>query len=79
MPERSNEDGGAVTEGSSGGTALMLVTMLMAQLKTRDAVDLDKIEQALKMLLDREITQEQMADVGNALAVVQGLQNIPNV
>ena len=55
----------------------MLVTMLLAQLKTRDAVDLDKIEQALKMLLDRQITPEQMADVGNALAVVQGLHGIP--
>ena len=66
-----------MTEGSSGGTALMLVTMLLAQLKTRDAVDLDKIEQALKMLLDRQITPEQMADVGNALAVVQGLHGIP--
>lgn len=69
----------AVTEGSSGGTALMLVTMLLAQLKTRDAVDLEKIEQALKMLLDRQISPEQMADVGNALAVVQGLQDIPNL
>lgn len=72
-------EGAAVTEGSSGGTALMLVTMLIAQLKTRDAVDLEKIEQGLKMLLDREIGAEQMADVGNALAVVQGLQGIPNV
>ena len=68
-----------MAEGSSGGTALMLVTMLIAQLKTRDAVDLEKIEQGLKMLLDREIGAEQMADVGNALAVVQGLQGIPNV
>ena len=66
-----------MTEGSSGGTALMLVTMLLAQLKTRDGVDLDKIEQGLKLLLDREISPEQMADVGNALAVVQGLQGIP--
>jgi hypothetical protein len=64
-------------EGSSGGTALMLVTMLMAQLKTRDLVDLDKMEQGLKLLLDRQISPEQMADVGNALAVVQGLQSIP--
>lgn len=65
-------------EGSAGGTALMLVTMLMAQLKTRNLVDLDKIEQGLKLLLDRPITSEQMADVGNALAVVQGLQDIPS-
>ena len=56
----------------------MLVTMLMAQLKTRDMVDLDKIEQGLTMLLDREISPEQMADVGNALAVVRGLQEIPS-
>ncbi|HEY0445415.1 MAG TPA: hypothetical protein VGD19_03080 [Allosphingosinicella sp.] len=64
-------------EGSSGGTALALVTMLLAQMKTRGLVDLDQIEQALTMLLDRPITPEQMADAGNALAVVQGLQGIP--
>ena len=64
-------------EGSSGGTALTLVTMLLAQLRTRDMVDLDQIEQGLRMLLDRPITAEQMADAGNALAVVQGLQGIP--
>jgi len=66
-------------EGSSGGTALMLVTMLLAQLKSRDAVELDKMEQGLNMLLDRPISAEQMADVGNALAVVKGLQGIPSV
>jgi hypothetical protein len=64
-------------EGSSGGTALMLVTMLLAQLKTRDMVDLDKIAQGLTMLLDRPLTTEQLADAGNALAVVQGLQKMP--
>ena len=63
-------------EGTSGGTALTLVTMLLAQLKTRDMVDLDQIEQGLKMLLDRPITPEQMTDAGNALAVVQGLQGL---
>jgi hypothetical protein len=51
--------------------------MLLAQMKTRGLVDLDQIEQALTMLLDRPITPEQMADAGNALAVVQGLQGIP--
>ena len=40
-------------EGSSGGTALMLVTMLLAQLHTRELAQLDKLEQGLKMLLDR--------------------------
>lgn len=64
-------------EGSSGGTALALVTMLLAQMKTRGEVDLDQIEQALTMLLDRPITAEQMADAGNALAVVRGLQEVP--
>ena len=65
-------------EGSSGGTALTLVTMLLAQLQTRGMVDLDQIEEGLRMLLDRPITPEQMADAGNALAVVQGLQGIPS-
>jgi len=65
-------------EGSSGGTALTLVTLLIAQLKTRDQVDLDQIEQALNMLVDRPITPEQMADARNALAVVQGLQGMPS-
>ncbi len=65
-------------EGNSGGTALTLVTLLIAQLKTRDMVDLDQIEQALRMLVDRPITAEQMTDVGNALAVVQGLKGIPS-
>ncbi len=65
-------------EGSSGGTALTLVTMLLAQLQTRGTVDLGQIEQGLKMLLDRPITPEQMADAGNALAVVQGLSGIGN-
>lgn len=64
-------------EGSSGGTALTLVTMLLAQLKTRGMVDLDQIEQGLRLLLDRPLTAEQMADAGNALAVVQGLQHMP--
>ena len=64
-------------EGNSGGTALTLVTLLIAQLKTRDMVDLDQIEQALRMLIERPITAEQMTDVGNALAVVQGLKDIP--
>ena len=65
-------------EGTSGGTALTLVTMLLAQLKTRDLVDLEKIEQGLQMLLDRPLTSEQMTDAGNALAVIQGLQGIPS-
>ena len=65
-------------EGNSGGTALTLVTLLIAQLKTRDLVDLDQIEQALRMLIERPITAEQMSDVGNALAVVQGLKGIPS-
>jgi hypothetical protein len=65
-------------EGSSGGTALMLVTMLLAQLNNRGMVELDKIEQGLKMLLSRDLTSEQLADVGNALAVVQGLQITPD-
>ena len=66
-------------EGSSGGTALVLVTMLLAQLKTRELVDTHQIEEALRLLLDRPITAEQMTDAGNALAVVQGLHGIPSV
>jgi hypothetical protein len=65
-------------EGTSGGTALTLVTMLLAQLRTRDMVDLDQIEQGLQMLLERPLTPEQMTDAGNALAVVQGLKGIPS-
>ena len=65
-------------EGDSGGTALTLVTLLLAQLKTRDMVDLEQLEQALRMLIERPITAEQMTDVGNALAVVQGLKGIPS-
>ena len=65
-------------EGDSGGTALTLVTLLLAQLKTRDMVDLEQLEQALRMLIERPITAEQMTHVGNALAVVQGLKGIPS-
>ncbi len=65
-------------EGSSGGTALVLVTMLLAQLKARGDIDLDQIEQALRLLLEREISVEQLTDTTNALAVVQGLQGIPS-
>jgi hypothetical protein len=65
-------------EGNSGGTALTLVTLLIAQLKTRDLVDLDQLEQALRMLIERPISPDQMTDVGNALAVVQGLKGIPS-
>lgn len=65
-------------EGDSGGTALTLVTLLLAQMKTRDLVDLEQLEQALRMLIERPITAEQMTDVGNALAVVQGLKGIPS-
>lgn len=65
-------------EGDSGGTALTLVTLLLAQLKTRDMVDLEQLDQALRMLIERPITAEQMTDVGNALAVVQGLKGIPS-
>ena len=64
-------------EGSAGGTALTLVTLLMAQLRTRGLVDLDQVEQALRMLVERPLSAEQMADVGNALAVVTGLQEMP--
>ena len=66
-------------QGSSGGTALVLVTMLLAQLKARGDVDLDQMEQSLRLLLDREISDEQLTDSTNALAVVQGLQDIPTV
>jgi hypothetical protein len=52
----------------------MLVTMLLAQLNTRGLAELDKLEQGLTMLLDRQLSPEQLADVGNALAVVQGLR-----
>jgi hypothetical protein len=69
---------GSAMEGSSGGTALTLVTLLIAQLKTRNLVDLEQVEQALLMLVDRPITPEQMADARNALAVVQGLQGMPS-
>ena len=65
-------------EGDSGGTALTLVTLLLAQMKTRDLVDLEQLEQALRMLIERPITAEQMTDVGNVLAVVQGLKGIPS-
>ena len=65
-------------DGNTGGTALTLVTLLLAQLKTRDLVDLEQLEQALGMLIERPITAEQMTDVGNALAVVQGLKGIPS-
>jgi hypothetical protein len=64
-------------EGSSGGTALTLVTLAIAQLKARGLIDLDQIEQALSMLIERPITPEQIADAGNALAVVRGLRDIP--
>jgi hypothetical protein len=65
-------------EGNSGGTALTLVTLLIAQMKTRNLVDLDQVEQALRMLIERPITADQMTDVGNALAVIQGLKDIPS-
>jgi hypothetical protein len=65
-------------EGNSGGTALTLVTLLIAQMKTRNLVDLDQVEQALQMLIERPITADQMTDVGNALAVIQGLKDIPS-
>jgi hypothetical protein len=65
-------------QGSSGGTALTLVSLVIAQLQTRGLIDLDQIEQALRMLVERPITPEQIADAGNALAVVQGLQGIPS-
>ncbi len=65
-------------EGNSGGTAMTLVTLLIAQLKTRGLVDVDQLEQALRMLIERPITAEQMTDVGNALAVVNGLKDIPS-
>ena len=66
-------------QGSSGGTALVLVTMLIAQLKARGDVDLEQMEQSLRLLLEREISDEQLTDATNALAVVQGLQGIPTV
>jgi len=55
----------------------MLVTVLLAQLNTRGIAELDKLEQALVMLLDRPLAPEQLADAGNALAVVQGLRIEP--
>ncbi len=64
-------------EGSSGGTALTLVSLLIAQLQSRGLIDLDQIEQALRLLIDRPLTAEQITDAGNALTVVQGLQGIP--
>jgi hypothetical protein len=65
-------------EGTSGGTALVLVTMLLAQMQARGQVDLDQMEQSLRLLLDREISDEQLTDATNALAVVQGLKGIPS-
>lgn len=64
-------------EGSSGGTALTLVSLLIAQLQARGLIDLDQIEQALGLLIDRPLTAEQISDAGNALTVVQGLKGIP--
>jgi hypothetical protein len=66
-------------QGTSGGTALVLVTMLLAQMKARGEVDLDQMEQSLRLLLGREISDEQLTDATNALAVVQGLKGIPTV
>jgi hypothetical protein len=66
-------------QGTSGGTALVLVTMLLAQMKARGEVDLDQMEQSLRLLLDREISDEQLTDATNALAVVSGLKGIPTV
>jgi hypothetical protein len=62
-------------EGPSGGTALTLVTLVMAQLQNRDLIDLEHIEQALQILIDRPLTAEKITDARNALTVVQGLRN----
>jgi hemolysin activation/secretion protein len=62
-------------EGPSGGTASTLIALVMAQLQNRGLVDLEHIEQALQILIDRCLTAEQITDAHNALTVVQGLRN----
>ena len=63
-------------EGTSGGTALTLVSLALAQLQNRGLIDLGEMEQALHMLIDRPLSAEQITDAGNALTVVQGLQGM---
>jgi hypothetical protein len=62
-------------EGSAGGTALTLVTLVLAQLQNRGLINLEHIEQALQILVDQPLTTEQITDAENALTVVQGLRN----
>jgi hypothetical protein len=62
-------------EGSSGGTALTLVTLVMAQLQNRGLINLEHIEQALQILVHQPLTAEQITDAENAHTVAQGLRN----
>jgi hypothetical protein len=62
-------------ETTSGGTALTLVRLVMAQLQYRGLIDLEHIEEVLQILIDRPSTKEQIADAGKALTVVQDLRN----
>jgi hypothetical protein len=62
-------------DGTSGGTALTLVTLVMAQLQNRELIELEHVEQALHILIERPLTAEQIIDARNALKVVQGLRN----
>jgi hypothetical protein len=64
-------------QGTSGGTALTLVTLALAQMQNRGLIELVEMEQALRMLIDRPLRAEQITDAGNALTVVQGLLGTP--
>jgi hypothetical protein len=54
---------------------MTLVTLVMAQLQNRGLIDIEHIEQALQILIDRRLTGEQITDARNALTGVQGLRN----
>jgi hypothetical protein len=64
-------------DGTSGGTALTLITLALAQMQNRGLIELSEMEQALRMLIDRPLSAEQITDAGNALTVVQGLLGAP--
>jgi hypothetical protein len=47
-------------------------------MQNRGLIELDEMEQALRMLIDRPLSAEQITDAGNALTVVRGLRGTPS-
>ena len=60
-------------EGSPGGTALLLVGALIAQLRARGLISGEELGRGLLHIALNPVSEEQRADAENAAAMIAGM------